>query len=314
VAEDQAHDAKLEGLEARIAQLEAAINPETLRFHLNLCVERAQEAIRKEYTTLPRFAYHLPFDYEAETLPPQFDAAVFVESEPLPLPPPAERHGNVTDDSKYLNWGRYDYDFIMRHINEAFPSIEGLAIMDFGCSSGRVLRHFYKNMCENQFQLTGVDVSARQIEWLRRNFPPEFRVYTGSILPILPFESNSFDVIYGMSVFTHIKFLWDMWLLELRRTLKPGGLLILTIHTEYAWDFFYRNSQNVEWNPKNFGGLVINRATMDHDFSYIGDIDTSHVFWKKEIARQFWGRYFRDVQIFPPPDEFNYQDWVVSRK
>jgi SAM-dependent methyltransferase len=211
---------------------------------VNRSVERALSVIRAEYTALPRFAYHLPFDYEMQTLPPRFESPIWVDGEVLPVPPPAERHGQI-DDATYLEWGRYDHDVILGHIRRALPSVDKLAVMDFGCSSGRVLRHFLPEMRERGWVLTGVDVSARRIEWMRQNFPPQFQVHTGSILPILPFESNSFDVIYGLSVFTHLKFLWDMWLLELRPVLKPRGMLIQSIHTENAWNFFAQHGMKI---------------------------------------------------------------------
>jgi ubiquinone/menaquinone biosynthesis C-methylase UbiE len=217
-------------------------------------VERALSIIRAELTPLPRFAYHLPLDHETLTLPPKFDPPIWVDGEALPLPPSVERHGH--DDSKYLEWGRYDHDILFGHIRRELPSIDKVAVMDFGCSSGRVLRHFLPEMREHGWKLIGVDVSARRIEWMRRNFPPDFQVYTGSILPILPFESNSVDVIYGLSVFTHMKFLWDMWLLELRRVLKPGGLLIQTVHTENAWNFFAQHG-HLDWARSALGQWLL---------------------------------------------------------
>jgi FkbM family methyltransferase len=185
--------------------------------------------------------------------------------------------------------------------------------MDFGCSSGRVLRHFLTESREQGWKLTGVDVSARRIEWLRRNFPSEFQVYTGSILPVLPFESNSFDVIYGLSVFTHMKFLWDMWILELRRVLKPGGLLIQSIHTESAWTFFAQHSHE-DWARAALGPMIIDQKQLPCDFVYYGNIGESQVFWTQKIAQEFWSRYLSDVKVYPPPKKYSYQDWIIGRK
>lgn len=305
-------------LSRRLQELEAGPakgqgdNASDLDAAVNRSIERALSIIRAEYTPLPRFAYHLPLDYEMQTLPPRFDPPIWVDGENLPLPPPAERHGHF-DDATYLEWGRYDHDVILDHIRRALPSVDKLAIMDFGCSSGRVLRNFLPEMGEHGWTLTGVDVSARRIEWMRRNFPPEFQVYTGSVLPILPFESNSFDVIYGLSVFTHLKFLWDMWLLELRRVLKPGGLLIQSIHTENAWNFFAQQGQ-VDWVRNSLGPMIIEQKQMLDDFVYFGDIGDNKVFWKRDIALAFWSRYLKDVTVFPPPEKYWYQDWIVGRK
>lgn len=276
-------------------------------------VETAKRDIRAEYTALPRFAYHLPLDYDAQTLPPAFEPAIWVDGEPLPLPPVAERHGSSATDQDYLEWGRYEKEIIVNYARDVLPSMEHISIMDFGCSSGRILRHFQPEMQEKQWRVTGVDVSARRIEWMRRNFPREFQVYTGSFLPILPFEDNSFDVIYGMSVFTHIKYLWDLWLLELRRVLKPGGALIQSVHTEHAWDFFSGHADDPAVRD-SLGPMLINHKQMPADFVYYGDLDKNQVFWKKDIVTEFWGRYFDDVKVYPPPERYSYQNWVVARK
>lgn len=306
-------EAKILLLESKITDLQNELRQSKDNI-LELCVEKSLGAIRDEYTSLPRFVYHLPMDYDMVTMPPAFDPPVILTGEALPLPPPLERHGHIADDSVYLDWGKYDHDVIMQHVRQGFPSLDKLSVMDFGCSSGRVLRHFHREVERYGWGLTGVDVSSRHIEWLRRYFPNYFRVYVGSVVPTLPFESGSFDVVYGMSVFTHLKFLWDMWLLELRRVLKPGGMLIQTIHTENAWRFFHRQSQSKEWNAAEFGGLVISEPQMPADYVYIGNIDNNNVFWKEKVAIEFWKRYFDEVEIFPPPEQYNYQSWVVARK
>ncbi|HUC17008.1 MAG TPA: class I SAM-dependent methyltransferase [Acetobacteraceae bacterium] len=291
----------------------AALSQTDMEAIVARAVETAKQDIRSEYTALPRFAYHLPFDHEMQTMPPDFEEPVWVDGEPLPLPPPAERHGNATTDQDYLDWGRYEKDIIVNYARDVLRSMQRISIMDFGCSSGRILRHFYPEMTANQWKVTGVDVSARRIEWMRRNFPREFQVYTGSFLPIMPFEANSFDVIYGMSVFTHIKYLWDLWLLELRRILKPGGALIQSVHTEHAWDYFVDHASDPAVRD-SLGSMIINHKRMPADFVYYGDLDKNQVFWKKDIVIEFWGRYFDDVKVYPPPERYSYQNWVVARK
>ena len=55
-------------------------------------------------------------------------------------------------------------------------------------------------------------------------------------LPPLLFEPQSFDLIYGISVFTHLNQQFQpRWLQELRRILKPDGMLILSLHGETVW-------------------------------------------------------------------------------
>jgi ubiquinone/menaquinone biosynthesis C-methylase UbiE len=53
-------------------------------------------------------------------------------------------------------------------------------------------------------------------------------------LPHVPYEDNYFDLIYAGSVFTHIADLADAWLLELKRILRPGGMLYVTVHDDHT--------------------------------------------------------------------------------
>jgi SAM-dependent methyltransferase len=276
-------------------------------------VERALWMVRQEYTVMPRFGFHQPLDYNMDTFPPRFDDPVFVNGVELPLPPPPERMGYSDDNSEYLKWGKYDHGLLMGQIEKYLGHQEGLSILDFGCSSGRVLRHFWQQKKSYSWKLAGVDVQARPIEWMRQNFPTDFRVYVGNTLPHLPFEDNSMDVIYGFSVFTHIKYQWDAWILELRRILKPGGLLIQTIHTENAWNF-YRAHKDQPGFRKSHSSTVLDGGEMNIPFFYYGDISVSQVFWKRETARQYWGRYVDVLEILPPPPEHSFQDWMICRK
>ena len=52
---------------------------------------------------------------------------------------------------------------------------------------------------------------------------------TTTTFPHLPFEDNTFDLVYCGSVFTHVTDLADAWFLELRRVLRKGGYAYITI-------------------------------------------------------------------------------------
>lgn len=265
-------------------------------------IERTLTMVRHEYTVMPRFGFHQPLDYYMDTPPVLFDPPVFLEGEELPLPPIPDRMGYSSDDQDYLAWGRSDKNLLMTQIEKYIDRDIDIRILDFGCSSGRVLRHFYHESEKKNWSLYGVDIQARPIQWMRENFPKSFCVYTGSTIPKLPFPDNHFDVIYGFSVFTHIKFHWDTWLLELRRVLKPGGLLIQTIHSEVAWRHYYFN-RDADWVRQSHSAKMLETENMNFDYFYYGDMSVSQVFWKRDVARKYWGRYVDVVDVLPPPDE-----------
>ena len=53
--------------------------------------------------------------------------------------------------------------------------------------------------------------------------------------PPTRYASNTFDVIYSISLFTHLdEASQNLWLAELARVLKPGGMLLTTIHGDFA--------------------------------------------------------------------------------
>jgi ubiquinone/menaquinone biosynthesis C-methylase UbiE len=277
-------------------------------------VERTLSMVRSEYTVMPRFGFHQPLDYYLDTLPVKFETPLKIDGEELPVPAPDDRMGYSPNDAEeYLRWGRDDKNLVKTQIDKHLNKTDDVSILDFGCSSGRVLRHFYAEAKLRNWTLSGVDIQAKPIQWMREFLPSTFCVYTGSTMPILPFPDNNFDVIYGFSIFTHIKFHWDMWLLELKRVLKPGGLLIQTIHTENAWRFYY-DHRDVSWVANNHSATMLNARDMPYEYFYYGDMSVSQVFWKREVARAYWGRYFTVLDVMQPPDERSFQDWMICRK
>ena len=280
----------------------------------NEIINRTLQLARAEYTVMPRFAFHQPLDYLYDTLPPDFGGPpILVDGDPLAIPPVGMRGGYPADDTQYLLSGDQHYSYYLEQIQKHHGLKRNLSILEFGCSTGRVLRHFYRQRSDLDWTLMGCDAQSSHIEWLRQNWPQEICVYAGSIFPKLPFEDNSIDIIYGMSVFTHIKYHWDFWLLELRRVLKPGGLLLQTIHAERAWRFYYHH-RDLDWVRAGISPRVLGTPEMDVDYLLSGDISVSQVFFKQEIARKYWGKYLKVEEISSPENKYWFQDLIVCRK
>lgn len=106
-------------------------------------------------------------------------------------------------------------------------------VLDFGCGVGRIMRH-WKGVRGPRFH--GCDYNPRLVEWCRRNLKfAEFQ--TNTLEGPLPYGDKSFDLIYAFSVFTHLtEPLQRHWMEELRRVLRPGGLLYLTVHGAHYLD------------------------------------------------------------------------------
>jgi len=59
---------------------------------------------------------------------------------------------------------------------------------------------------------------------------------------------------------------------------------------------------------------MLETREMPHDYFYYGDMSVSQVFWKREVARTYWGRYFTILDVLAPPGERSFQDWMVCKK
>jgi len=101
----------------------------------------------------------------------------------------------------------------------------GARILDAGCGSGR-------NMVElARFgSVTGIELSQTSVEIARSRGAGE--VLAGSVLE-MPFADDSFDLAVSLDVIEHLED--DLGALrELRRTVAPGGALLVTVPA-YQW-------------------------------------------------------------------------------
>jgi SAM-dependent methyltransferase len=113
--------------------------------------------------------------------------------------------------------------------NRSGVQIESLGhILEFGCADGRMLR-WLRHLASDR-EVWGTDIHAGRISWCKQNLGPPFHFLTNTTVPHLPFEDRHFGFIFAGSVFTHIDDLADAWFAELRRILRPGGKLFVTVH------------------------------------------------------------------------------------
>ena len=150
----------------------------------------------------------------------------------LPVPPPRliVRVAGTPDVTWFLESGRLAAEAIRSTLAQAGRPVEELdAMLDFGCGCGRVTRRWASL---NGTEVHGSDQSAAAVEWCRRNLPFA-RFATNRLEPPLAYRDAGFDLVYALSVFTHLpEELQRGWADELARVLRPDGLLLLTVHGE----------------------------------------------------------------------------------
>lgn len=108
-----------------------------------------------------------------------------------------------------------------------FTAFNSLNILDWGCGPARIVRHLPLLLDESN-RIYATDYNEQTIQWCRKNIPG-VHFYTNAVSPPTVFDDSFFDAIYGISIFTHLsREKHTLWMNELYRVLKPGGLLLIT--------------------------------------------------------------------------------------
>ena len=221
----------------------------------------------------------------------------------LPLPPDelADRAISIRvgsdHDLAYEELGRQTKEQIVRMLPDDW-SWEGKRVLDFGSGAGRTLRHFHEEASKAEFWATDIDEPS--IEWLAENLKPPFNPWLAGEYPPLGLQLGSYDLIYAVSVFTHLAESSLTWLLELHRLLKPDGLLVVTYMGRWSSEWFAKEP----WVEDRVGMNVLYRH---RDWAGGGPAVLISDWW----LREHWGRAFEVEEI---AEQFHNFSWVRLRK
>lgn len=223
-----------------------------------------------------------------------------------PLPIARDREGYCGDNHEWY-WlsGLRDY-----HLTQEVFDRHGLKVnrlLDIGCASGRVLRHFAFQ--SGIPELWGSDINHRHIRFMNTHMPPHVRSVAMPCLPHFPVEDNYFDAITAFSVFTHIDVFETAFLADIRRALKPGGLAYLTISDESHWDAL-RGTKNdagpnlakrISSYDRDFESKLEHPLSFENRYYNHTDIGPYRgvIFTPQEHLHSVWARFFTIEEIIP---------------
>ena len=164
-----------------------------------------------------------------------------VDPELQVMVPPKNMWGWVGSPDDFLMQGIALHEYLVDRASLTSTS----AILDVGCGIGKHAVHFARYLQPPGFY-EGFDVEPIGIAWCQGAITTRFRhinfrcvdvrskmyspTSSGSASNfVFPYDSRSFDLVFLGSVFSHM-FHEDVanYLSEIRRVLKPGGLMIAT--------------------------------------------------------------------------------------
>lgn len=212
--------------------------------------------------------YYLPDRFNAETGLSTFS-------------PPPDVHAMVRQD--IFCGDLYYCDLITEVLEDTgFAIVPEGNYLDFGCSSGRVVRTLAKAFPLSKFY--GCDPNQKAIDWASHNIS-DIVFSVSPEKPFLDYEDEFFDLIFAISIWSHFSCRAAItWIEEARRIVKPGGLFLWTTHGIGSVKHYHEN-----------GIFSDNQAIL----AYTNLIDTGHFFidvfdengdWG--VGKKDWGNAF----------------------
>jgi len=236
----------------------------------------------------------------------------------LPVPPRELRWYPFDTPEQFLAWGRKQVEEMKSILGAAGFTLEPRhRVLDFGCGDGVLIRWFQD--LAQAGEAWGVDINGERMVWCQQHLSPPLKFATTTSFPHLPFEDCYFDLVYATSVFTHIADLAEAWLLEVRRIVRPGGKLYLTVHDSQTVDWLLNkypdyslsatlrsfDEQN-HFRTSGFAMVVVDRTPGE------GNPGQAQVFYDLDYLRRHWGNYLKILSI--TPGVYDHQTAVLLEK
>jgi len=144
-----------------------------------------------------------------------------------PFNPPKNVHAMVRED---IYCGDLYYcDLITEVLDDIGRSIgDGDKILDFGCSSGRVIKTLQAAYPGATF--IGCDPNQEAIAWASKEMPSA-QFFVSAEVPPIAAPNHAYDIVYAISIWSHFSERAALrWFEEMHRIIVSGGFLIFTTH------------------------------------------------------------------------------------
>lgn len=233
--------------------------------------------------------------------------SVFVSPPPAKLA--ARVHGS-SDIAGFESVGKTIALDIYGAINSHLDLESPLRILDFGCGCGRILP--YMTELDHFATFYASDIDSEAIQWCKKSYSDQveaghYHFAVNSDVPPIAFPSGFFDLVYAISVFTHLpEDLELLWLRELARITKPGGILLLSTAGEALIRKHLTPNQNRILDEKGFYYFPFGNTDALPDYYQASWHTSSYI-------DKIWSQYFNVLRQIPAGIN-NHQDLILGRR
>ncbi len=164
--------------------------------------------------------------------------------------------------------------------------VAGLEILDAGCGSGPLS----EALRAKGANISGFDLSPAMVELARARLGADADVRVADLGAPLPYDGDRFDLVVASLALHYVKD-WGSALGELRRVLKPGGRLLVSIIHPTVYAVVYPEADY----------FALTQYSEDYDY---GDETVWMTYWHRplqDVINTFIQAGFRITQVTEPP-------------
>jgi ubiquinone/menaquinone biosynthesis C-methylase UbiE len=164
--------------------------------------------------------------------------------------------------------------------------VAGLDVLDAGCGSGPLT----EALRAKNAVLSGFDLSPAMVDLARRRLGEDADVRVADLGAPLPYADDRFDLVVA-SLALHYVEDWASALAELRRVLKPGGRLIVSIIHPTVYAVTYPEADY----------FALTQYSEDYDY---GDETVWMTYWHRplqDVINTFIAAGYRITTVTEPP-------------
>ncbi|HEY3866364.1 MAG TPA: class I SAM-dependent methyltransferase [Solirubrobacteraceae bacterium] len=214
--------------------------------------------------------------------------------------------------------GLYEADLVFDALASVGVDLADVgSALDFGCSSGRVVRVLQAAYPETRWH--GCDPNGPAIDWARENLPA-IEFFVNGNVPPTPLADGSLDMAYAISIWSHFApGLGLGWFEEMHRLIRPGGHLVCTTHGLTSVGLYAQLSlRTPQQADEILGALYRQGSWYAPEFGEEGDWGVVNPDWGTAFLSPEWMLthlcpHWRVLEFAPGRNQENQDVYVLQR-